>query len=165
MHIIKKALRYLVLSVVALVLLFEEWGWEPLQSLLGKLARLPLWARLEGWLARLPPWAALLAFGIPFVVLLPFKVLALYLFAHRHVTLGLVVALSAKLAGTALLARLFHLLQPALMKLPWFAYWYPRWKDWKDELLRQARASEPWQAVQRARASARAWWASVKLFR
>lgn len=165
MQFIKKVLRYAVLSVVALILLFEEWGWEPLQALLGKLARLPLWARLERWLATLPPWAALLAFGIPFLVLLPFKVLALYLFAHRQVTLGLLVALSAKLAGTALLARLFLLLQPALMKLSWFARWYPRWKAWKDDLLRKARASEPWQALLRARASARAWWARVKLFR
>lgn len=165
MQTIKKALRYLVLSVLVLVLLFEEWGWEPLQALLGRLARLPLWAKLEGWLARLPPWAALLAFGIPFVALLPFKVLALFLFAHGHVTLGLIVALSAKLAGTALLARLFHLLQPALMQLPWFARWYPRWKAWKDDLLRKVRASPPWLAVLRAKASVRAWWASVRLFR
>ena len=163
MQKIKTALRYLVFGVLGLVLLFEEWGWEPLQALFARLARLPLWARLEAWIARLPPWAALLAFGIPFVALLPFKLAALYLFAHRHVTLGLVVLLSAKLAGTALLARLFHLLQPALMQLAWFARWYPRWKAWKDALLDRVRASPPWQAVLGAKLAVRRWWDRVRL--
>ena len=162
MHKIKTALRYLVFGVLGLILLFEEWGWEPLAAVFARLARLPMWARLEAWIARLPPWAALLAFGLPFLALLPFKLLALFLFAHRQVAAGLVVLLSAKVAGTALLAWLFNLLQPALMRLAWFARWYPRWKAWKDELLRQVRASAPWQATRRIKEELRAWWASMR---
>jgi hypothetical protein len=158
MKTLLRTLRYPLLGLMALVLLFEEWGWEPLQAQFAKLARLPLWARLEARIARLPPWAALLAFGIPFVALLPFKILALYLFAQHQVTLGLAVLISAKLAGTALLARLFHLLQPSLMQLAWFARWYPRWKAWKDALLDRVRASPPWQAYLRRKTELRAWW-------
>jgi hypothetical protein len=164
MKTVLRALRVLLLGLMALVLLFEEWGWEPLQGLFRRLARLPLWARLEAWIAGLPPWAALLAFGIPFVALLPFKLAALYLFAHRQVALGLTVLLSAKVVGTALLARLFHLLQPALMRLGWFARWYPRWKAWKDALLAKVRASPPWQAYLRTKTDLRDWWSRQRFF-
>ena len=57
--------------LLALVLIFEEWGWEPLQRLAARLARLPLWARLEALIVRLPPYAALAVFFVPvfFVVI------------------------------------------------------------------------------------------------
>ena len=63
----------------ALFLIFEEWGWVPLSALMGRLARLPLWAKLERKIARLPPWAALVVLGLPTLALLPIKLLALYL--------------------------------------------------------------------------------------
>ena len=40
------------------LLLFEEWGWAPLAAQAAKLARLPLWARLEQRVRAMPPWAA-----------------------------------------------------------------------------------------------------------
>jgi hypothetical protein len=70
--------------------------------------------------------------------------------------------LSAKLLGTAILARLFQLTQPALMQFAWFAKWYPRWKNWKDGLMDKVRQSEPWQAVIRFKRSAKTWWMGIK---
>ena len=57
---------------------------------------------------------------------------------------GTLVILMAKLVGTAIVARLFTLTQPALMQLGWFARTYTRWMGWKDALMAQARASWPW---------------------
>ena len=121
-------------------LLFEEWGWEPLAACFA----VPVWRQLERLVVRLPPWAALLVFGVPVLALAPLKLMAVYLFSRGHFTLGLGLLLSAKLAGTALAARLFQLTQPALMQLAWFAAAYTRWKAWKDRILRQARGSWPW---------------------
>ena len=45
-----KILRILLTAPLALILLFEEWGWAPLAALMARLARLPIWARLEKWL-------------------------------------------------------------------------------------------------------------------
>ena len=140
----KKVLRAVLFAPVALFLLFEEWGWEPLAAGFAALARLPWWGQLERWITRLQPWAALLAFGVPVLALIPVKLLALYLFGLGHVTVGLALILAAKLAGTALAARLFQLTHPALMQMPWFAHWYTRWKNWKDHLMAQVRASRPW---------------------
>ena len=147
MSLLKKILRALLLAPVALFLLFEEWGWEPLAAGFAALGRLPLWGQLERLIARLPPWAALLAFGGPVVALLPIKLLVLYLLSKGHVLSGLVLLVGAKLAGTALLAWLFTLTRPALMQLAWFARWYPRWTTWKDRIMAEVRSSAPWQAA------------------
>ena len=118
MDIFKRILRGLVFGILAIVLLFEEWGWEPLANLFRRLARLPLWAQLEKKIAGLPKWGALVVFGVPMVAILPVKLLALFLFGQGHAVTGLVLLLGAKLLGTAVLARLFQLTQPALMQLP-----------------------------------------------
>lgn len=152
MTFLKRALRGLfnisVGPVLALVLIFEEWGWEPLQRVIGRLARLPLWARMEALIAGLPPYGALLVFFIPTLLLFPVKLLALYWIGKGHAVLGLAVVLAAKMLGTAAVARLFALTHPALMRLPWFANLYGRWKPWKDALMAQVKASAAWRSLQ-----------------
>ena len=157
---LKSLLRIIVFALVAAIVLFEEWGWEPLAALFARLARLPLWAWIEQRIRRLPPWGALLIFGAPVLALLPVKLAALFLFGQGKRTLGLVLLLGAKVLGTAVLARLFQLTEPALMQLPWFARWYPRWKAWKDRLIEQVHQSEPWRQAGLFKLRARAWWTS-----
>ena len=166
MNRFKQILRNILLAPVLLVLLFEEWGWEPLARVFARLAKLPLWARLEGFISGLPPWAALLAFGVPVASLVPVKLLALYLFSQGHAALGLGLIIAAKVTGTAIAARLFQLTQPALMRLAWFARIYTPWKAWKDRVLAQVRNSAPWRAVRSIKARIRTMgqklWASFK---
>ncbi|MBU2286735.1 MAG: hypothetical protein KKC85_09905, partial [Gammaproteobacteria bacterium] len=59
-------------------------------------------------------------------------------------------------------ARLFQLVEPALMRIPFFARWYPRWKRWKDEVLDAVRRTAPWRAARRLKAGTRRWWRSVR---
>ena len=155
-------LRYLLTALVAIILLFEEWGWEQLSALVGRLARLPFFAWLERQIRSLPPWGAVAVFAVPALALLPIKLLALYLIGMGFPVMGLLVLLAAKVVGTALLARLFSLTQPALMQLAWFARWYPRWKRWKDALIAQVRASALWQAGAHWKARTRAKWRALR---
>jgi len=147
MRIFIRLLRALAAALLVPILLFEEWGWEPLAALVRRLARLPLWARTENWLRKLPPWGALLAFLLPVLLLLPVKVLALFLFGRGHAASGVTVLIVAKLIGTAFVARIFQLVEGALMRIPLFARWYPRWKAWKDRVLTLVRESRPWRLV------------------
>lgn len=151
---------------MALLLLFEEWGWEPLAAGFAALGRLPVWQQAERLVSRLPPWAALLAFGIPVLLLVPVKLLALFLLGNGHLGLGLVLIVSAKVTGTAMAARLFQLTKPALMQMAWFARAYLPWKAWKDRILHQLRTSWPWRRGRhirrRLKTSLSGWWSAIK---
>jgi len=151
-------LKTLLSWLLALIILFEEWGWVPLARALSWLGRLPLFARIERWVQGLPPYAALALFALPTLALLPVKLLALWLISMGRAGLGLLVIVLAKIVGTAVVARLFMLTQPALMRLAWFARWYARWIAWKTLLLAQVHASQVWQELQRARLLARRAW-------
>ena len=129
---------------LALLILFEEWGWEPLSRLVASLFRLPLLSWVERRISELPPYGALVVFALPWLLLLPVKLLALGLIAAGQSLLGVVAIVVAKLVGTATVARLFTLTRPALMRLAWFAAGYTRWRTWKEGLLAQVRASEAW---------------------
>ena len=158
MPFLRRVVRYTFLAVVALVLIFEEWGWEPLSNLLARLAKLPVLAWLERKIESLPPWAAVATFFLPALALLPIKLLAIFFIGRGHTFMGLLVLLSAKVAGTAVLARLFTLTQPALMQLAWFAHWYPRWKRWKDGVIEQVKATSLWRSGVQAKDRVLAGW-------
>ncbi|HEY1399511.1 hypothetical protein [Roseateles sp.] len=140
-------LRGMVRLVLALVILFEEWGWEPLQRAMAAIGRLPVLRQLEAVVRRLPPYAALVVFFLPGLMLLPIKLLALWLIGIGRPGLGLCVIVLAKVIGTAVVARIFALTQPALMSLPWFARLYGRWTVWKEGLLVWVRASAVWRSA------------------
>ena len=154
-----KLLRRALGALLALLILFEEWGWEPLQQALARLGRLPPVAALERWIGSLPPRAALALFVLPSLALIPVKLAALWLIGQGRPLLGLAVIVLAKLLGTALVARLFALTRPALLQMPRFARGYGRWLGWKEALLAQFRASRGWRTVRALRRLARQRWA------
>lgn len=130
--------------LAALVLLFEEWGWQPLMALLGRLSRFRPWAVLELWIAGLPPYAALVAFALPTTILLPLKLVSVWLLADGYFITAGAVFLGAKVVSTALIARIFTLTKPALMQIGWFARAYGVFVPWKDHFFGMIRASWPW---------------------
>ena len=155
---VRRALRTPFIWIAALLILFEEWGWEPLARLVGKLARLPMFARLERHIAALPPYGALVVYCVPALLMLSVKLTALYWISLGYSTLGVATIVVAKIAGTAIVARLFQLTQPALITLPWFAALYRRWSIWKATVVSAVRGSAVWQAAGRASLKARQWW-------
>jgi hypothetical protein len=141
---LKPALTALFQIVAALILLFEEWGWKPLSEALAWLARFPLVARLEALISRLPPYAALAVFALPTAILLPVKLVAMWLLAKGQVATATATFVAAKIASTALVARIFVLTRPSLMQIGWFARAYTWFMPWKERLFAQIRASWVW---------------------
>ena len=141
------ALRWIFRVIFAALILFEEWGWEPLRRVFALFARLPVIRQFEALLKKLPPRAAFVVLILPSLLILPIKLAAVWLVAEGHAMLGVLIIIAAKLFGTALLAWLFQLIQPALMQLPWFARFYGRWTRWKTELLGWVRASSAWRTA------------------
>lgn len=152
-----KALAGLGSGLLALLILFEEWGWVPLQHLLARIGRWPGLRWIEGWVRSLPPWAAVAVFLLPATLLLPVKLVALWAMGRGHVVLGVLVIGLAKVVGTAVVARLFTLTQPALMQLRWFVWAHDRWMRLKTAVLAQARATWAWRMARVAARTVRRW--------
>jgi hypothetical protein len=136
--------RHAATVFLALIILFEEWGWEPLSRLVGKISRLPILARLELVICALPPYSALAVLALPWVFLLPLKILTLWLLATGQLLLATVAIVAGKVLGTAVVARLFALTKPSLMHLRWFESWYSKWIRFKSRVIAQAQATETW---------------------
>jgi hypothetical protein len=111
---------------------------------LAWLARFRIIAKLESLIARLPPYAALFVFALPTAILFPVKLAAMWLLAQGKVATATATFIAAKIASTALVARLFMLTRPALMQIAWFARAYNWFMPWKDRLFAQIRASWVW---------------------
>lgn len=129
---------------LALIILFEEWGWRPLSDLLGRLAAFAPIAAFERLLARLPPYAALVALALPASLALPLKLLAIWLLANAYFFSAALLFVGAKIAATALVARIFLLVKPQLMQIGWFATAFEWFVAWRDALYAQIRASWVW---------------------
>jgi hypothetical protein len=135
----------LVLQILAaLILLFEEWGWEPMVAGLAWLSRFRLIARIELFIAGLPPYGALIALALPTSLLVPLKFLAIFLLANGHFFTAGALFVFAKIASTALIARVFILTKPALMQIGWFARAHDWLVPWKDALFTAIRSSWAW---------------------
>jgi len=134
---LKRILTTILLGVAAIVIAAEEllWQFAKVYALLGKL---PVFRSIEAWITRLPPYGSLVLLGLPAVALAPVKLLAFYWLASGHALLGGGTIITAKIAGTALVARLYQLTRPALVRIRWFAFC-------EEQVLRlRAAAYETW---------------------
>lgn len=136
-----------VVGVATLVYVVEEWLWETLRRVMGALGRLPVISQIEGWIARLPPTGAAVFFVLPTSLALPVKLLALHRIAHGHFVEGGLIILGAKLAATALFARIYVLTQPALMQVGWFVRIRAAVLRWRDWTYAQIAAHPLWEAI------------------
>ena len=142
--LVRVPVLFVLQLLAALILIFEEWGWKPLSDMLARLTRFRLWARMEQWIALLPPYGALAVLAVPTLVLLPLKFISVWLLAQGLYFSAGVLFLGAKIASTALIARIFLLTKPALMRIGWFARAYNWLMPWKDAFFARIRASFVW---------------------
>ena len=150
--------------LAALWIFLEEWIWDAMQACMAWIGKLPGVRWCEARIAGLPPYAALVAFLIPVAILVPFKLVALWLIARGDALLGLEVFVVAKIVGTAFLARIFTLTRPALLTIGWFARLHAAFTAWRDRLYAYVKSLPAWQAARASiatvRGTLRAWYRS-----
>ena len=155
---VRGPLRAVLHTVAALILLFAEWGWEPLVALLSRLSKYFVFARLEAWIATLPPYGALALFAAPAICLIPLKLAALYLFATGHRAAGIGLIIGAKIIGTAVVARIYLLVRPQLMQIGWFRSAHDRFMPWKEKMFAEIRESSAWRTGRIVRVEVKRGW-------
>lgn len=155
--------RALLAVLAALWMVLEEWIWDSLTAVMAALGRLPPVRWLERRVARLSPYAAMSVFVLPWLVLLPAKVLAFWFIGTGHLRLGVLVFVLAKVIGTALLARLFTLTRPALLSIAWFRRLHAWFTSWRDRLYAFVRSLRAWQIAKAWLAALRGRWRAFRL--
>jgi len=141
MRLLKKLLAAPLVLLAAVLILIEDWLWDDLARLAAAIGRLPVFSAVEAIIARLPPYGALACFGVPTLLLVPVKLAAVYLISHGRTTLGLLTVVVAKVVGTALVARIFTLTRPNLMRIEWFAWLYERFVAFKTRIYGTIKAT------------------------
>ena len=126
------------------------------RPLIRFLSELRLFEAIGALLLRLPPYLVLLILAVPFVVLEPLKVFALYWFALGHLIQGGVLLVVAHGLSILTLERLYHAGKPQLMKIGWFATLMGWLGGLRDAALRLARSTGAWQWAARVVSDSRA---------
>ena len=136
--------------VVASYLLLSDLVAPALRPVIEAAARLRLVRRLQDWLRTLRPYAALVILGVPAGLIEILKLGAVYWAARGHVISGTAALLA--LHATSLLAteRLFNVVKPQLLTIPWFAALWGRVESIRDAVLRWVRGTWVWARVRAA---------------
>ena len=128
--------------LLALVFLFEAWLWEHLRPIVGWVVDRIRWdtlkTRVAQWIEHLPPAATFLVFLVPVILLLPLKLVGLWMLAHGSWLGALGVLAFAKMLSVGVTAFIFDVTQPKLMQMAWFRWLYDRvvaGLRWAHELI------------------------------
>ena len=168
LHMLRRIIKRLLLPpmviAAAFIMFVEEWLWKRLANAMARLAQARVIRAIEAWLATLPPYGAAAAFIIPGLLLLPVKIAALFLIAHRHAVAGLSVIIAAKIVGTACAARLYSVCRPALLSLAWFRWLHHSIIRLKTLLYSAIKAMPGWATAVRWKAIIKARFARAGFF-
>jgi len=123
-------MKKILFSILAIILIIEEWIWDGLTVLGRSLVRLLNLESFEQWLGQVSPPIALVAFSIPIAIVTPINIAAFALLAHGLILQGIALELFAKLLGTVLIARVFALTKPQLLTFTVILVMYTTITEW-----------------------------------
>jgi hypothetical protein len=154
---LKYALELFFVPIAAAIVFIEETLLYYLGLAMAAMAKWPPVSALEAWLRRLPPWGALLAFVAPSVLVVPVKLSAVWFALHHRYGLSVVSVVVGKMLATALVARLYQVLRPTLVRMSWYLRAETWLFDWRDRLYTFVRALPAWQKATAIVRRARGW--------
>jgi hypothetical protein len=131
-------MKKLLLSLLAIIFIIEEWLWDALSALGHFLAYHLGLARFELWLAQTSPYQALIAISIPVLLVTPINIAAFWLLANGLILQGIGLEIVAKLLGTLFVARFFTLTKQQLLTFRLIAWVYniiTYWLHWAHERI------------------------------
>ena len=150
--------RSLVVVAVVGYTVLDELLFPVFRPLIVWLAGLRLFQRIGEALGRLSPYVALVTLGVPFVIIEPAKLLAIWWVAQGHMVQGTILLVVAQVLSLLICERIFHAAYHPLMRIGWLRALLGWLFGLRDRAIALARSSIAWrQAVRLARAVA-LWW-------
>ncbi|WP_049975911.1 hypothetical protein [Azospirillum sp. B506] len=135
-RLLSRLLRPVATLFAVAYFLLDALAYWVVRRLVGRIARLPLFARIGRWVAGLAPYPSLILVIVPLAVLEPAKPAGAWLFATGRPIAGAAVIVGAEVVKITLVERLFHIAKPKLLTIGWFAWGYGRviaWLAWLKE--------------------------------
>jgi len=123
-------MKKLLLTLLAIILIIEEWLWDFLVAVGHYLVELFRLQNFERWLSQTSPNTALFAFIIPIMIVTPINLAAFWLLLHGMLLEGILLEVLAKLLGTLLVARVFTLTKTQLLTFSGIALIYNTISAW-----------------------------------
>ncbi len=144
---LRAAARLPLLLAATIYFLIDDVVLAAVRPIVARLAELRLFARLAEALHRLPPYPTLVLFLVPFAVLEPFKLWALWLLGTGRLAAGAAMLATSHLLSIVLVERLFHATRDKLLTIGWFAALYGRVVALYDWSLGRLRATAAWRVM------------------
>ncbi len=131
-------MKKILLSLLAILLIIEEWLWDFLTALGHSLSQWLNLKQFEQWLSQTTPSTALIVLSIPMLIVLPINIIAFVLIGNGLILQGILMEMVAKLLGTLLVARVFALTKQQLLTFDFLRLVYStiiRWLHWAHEKI------------------------------
>lgn len=131
-------MKKILLSILAVILIIEEWLWDGLSAFGHFLIGLLRLDDFERWLTQVSPNVALVAIIVPVLIVTPINLFALGLLAHGLILQGILLEIVAKLLGTLLVSRVFTLTKNQLLSFRLLAVIYltiMHWLNWAHQKI------------------------------
>jgi hypothetical protein len=143
--------KHFLLTLAAIVFLFEAWLWDwTIAAGRWAIALVP-WQEFKvavlRMIERLPPYGALPLFIIPVAVIEPLKIIAIEQITRGHLLRGLLAFIALKFVGVGLVALVFDLTRDKLLAIGWFSriyLWVLKWRYRAHDFI------EPYKSAVRA---------------
>jgi hypothetical protein len=157
MRAIKAVGRFIVAVAVIAYMLLDELLFPLFRPLIAWLTELRLFQRLGEWLGQLPPYVALVAFAVPFIIIEPVKVAAIWWAGTGHVITGTIGLLLAHALSLLVVERIFHAAYEPLMRIGWFATLLGWLFGIRDRAIELVKATSAWTWAKGLVKQARRW--------
>ena len=149
--------RAVVTIAVVIYTVLDELLFPLFRPLIRWLGELRLFQRLGALIGRLPPYVALVLLAVPFVVIEPAKLFAVYWGATGHVVQGTILLLIAQVLSLLICERIFHAAYEPLMRIGWLKALLGWLFGLRDRAIGWARSTAAWQAAAGWVRGAREW--------
>jgi hypothetical protein len=155
MHIVRLIVRFVLACCVTIYMVIDELLTRVLWPAIAFLSRLPIFKAVGDLIARLPPYGVLALLAVPFIIIEPAKVFALYWAASGHVVQGLLLLIASYVISILTCDRIYHSGHAKLMQIGWFKTLMTWLIGLRDRAIGWIKASPAWIAVRKAARSIR----------
>ena len=153
--------RAVALVVVVVWTVLDELLFPLFRPLVAWLSQRRIFEMIGAIIARSPPYLVLVMLAVPFALIEPVKVFALYWIAVGHVIQGTILLVFAHVLSIFTLDRIYHTGKGQLAKIGWFARlmgWLVGLRDWAFGWVK---ATAAWQAASKMVRATRDWFRNL----